>query len=131
MRTEYPDDFFKNRKIYWLYATRQELVDAGVHPVGVHTPEDADYDDSPCPLSSACMTQEEAESFIPKNTYYCYTGHGETFKPCPFWDKIPHWPTQSNGFCYYLRQGDCGEHFGLLWDQCKECGKFEDNVHFE
>lgn len=50
-------------------------------------------------------------------------------KSCPYWDIVEGKPYQENGYCHYLKQGDtdfsCG--YGLLWDQCKECGVKNDD----
>ncbi len=76
------------------------------------------------------MNNEHPE--IPKGIY-CYTGIGwdserniYRIKNCPYWsiDKNPH--TQENGYCSFLKQGDWEVGFGLLWDQCKECGINDD-----
>lgn len=61
-------------------------------------------------------------SLIPQNTHYCYGENGV----CPYWSIREDKPSQRNGYCEYLKQGDweVGEHSwdSLLWDQCKECG---------
>jgi len=44
-------------------------------------------------------------------------------KPCPYWSKRPYQPSQMDGFCAYLMQGDWQGKgkFNLLWDQVKSC----------
>lgn len=59
---------------------------------------------------------------IPKGVY-CYDENGI----CPYWKKCADRPEQENGYCEYLEQGDWEMTFGLLWDQCKECGINEDD----
>lgn len=54
---------------------------------------------------------------IPKGCY-CYDENGL----CPHWEKRHDKPEQENGYCHYLQKGDWDFTFGLLWDQCKECG---------
>ena len=121
MRTEYPENFFEERCIFWLYMTKDELLATGVSPLGIS--ENLNEDG----LTSACLTPEEAESFIPRQTLYCYTRGPEGFKCCPYWDRITTFPSQSNGHCHYNKCGDYNSTgIGLLWDQVKECGKFED-----
>jgi len=123
---DYPNDFYTNRNLYWLYATKQELLDAGVHPLGIWPSLNEE-----CVIEAA-LTEEEAHSFIPKNTLYCYSrGEDGTYKQCPFWDKILQFPKQANGFCHFLKQGDFSDDkFSLLWDSCKECG-ISDDIEFE
>ena len=99
-----------NTKIYWVYAKRDELLALGVDPTTIH--ENIDY----CRLTQCELTQEQCEKLIPKGEY-CYDDQ----RDCPFHDIIPTFPKQSNGHCHYLKTGDYGEHFGLLWDSCKEC----------
>lgn len=42
---------------------------------------------------------------------------------CPYWDMDENRPSQMNGYCWFLEQGDWEEGAGgLLWDQCKSCG---------
>lgn len=56
--------------------------------------------------------------YIPEGGY-CYSGQYK----CPFWDRDRSKPEQVSGYCHYLKRGDWeNEHFGLLWDSCKECG---------
>ena len=44
-------------------------------------------------------------------------------KICPYWSLNQEHPHQLNGYCGFLGEGDWEqEGFGLLWDQCKECG---------
>ena len=67
---------------------------------------------------------EQGESVIPKGIY-CYDEKGN----CPYWDKAKNEPDQNSGFCWFMGSGDFSdENGGLLWDQCKECGKREDEA---
>ncbi len=55
---------------------------------------------------------------------YCYSIIGDETKRCPYWDKNPDKPSQENGYCHFLGEGDWDcEGLSLLWDQCKECGE--------
>jgi len=59
------------------------------------------------------------EQYIPKETNYCYSEYGNMISNCPFWDK----QKMTDGYCYLLKCGDwMNNRFGLLFDQCKECG---------
>jgi len=50
---------------------------------------------------------------------YCYDDKGL----CEYWELRPDKPPQMNGYCRFLKEGDWeSRRFGLLWDQCKECG---------
>lgn len=79
----------------------------------------------------------KAIDLIPKGIY-C---HGEIevidgmairTEVCPFWRKLDTRPVQENGFCILMQRGDWTEEgFGLLWDQCKECGINDDDEEFE
>jgi len=63
------------------------------------------------------------EQYIPKDTNYCYSRYGGLISKCPFWDKEINYHPQENGYCYLLKHGDwMNNRFGLLFDQCKECG---------
>lgn len=72
---------------------------------------------------------EHGESVIPKGCY-CYDKNGV----CPYWEMIEnideeeyHPINEENeeiGYCWFLEEGD---HI-LLWDQCKICGKNDDEV---
>ena len=43
---------------------------------------------------------------------------------CPYWSLREDKPSQDNGYCEFLEEGDWeSEHCGLLWDQVKECGE--------
>lgn len=127
MKNGYPEGFFDTREIYWLCATRDEILASGAESYGLCE------DLNEFGLSQAWLTQEEAEFFIPKNTFYCYDrGPDGEFRCCPFWDKISQFPSQSNGHCHYLKSGDYSDKgMGLLWDQCKSCGKFEDLLDYD
>jgi len=70
------------------------------------------------------------KSKIP-NGPYCYTPKRFPCKEnnwiyeidiCPYWSINKTKPSQNNGYCQYMEEGDW-EHdgLGLLWDQCKEC----------
>lgn len=82
---------------------------------------------------------------IPKNTLYCYTYIDNVYYPCPFWYSIEIPGAIENGKaveevwnqhpglvavnqywiggCKLLKQTDDDMGgWGLLWDQCKECG---------
>jgi hypothetical protein len=67
---------------------------------------------------------------IPKGVY-CYDKNGV----CPYWDKNLDKPEQHNGYCHYLKSGDWMDEdiggWGLLWDQCKECGINKDDEEAE
>jgi hypothetical protein len=78
---------------------------------------------------------------IPKGQY-CYTflgsndfGGGYRIKKCPYWSINTDYDRHNNGYCSYLEKGDWeDESFGLLWDQCKECGinwEYEDKDNDE
>lgn len=79
-------------------------------------------------------TEEEANNVIPKNTPYCYTYIGRTekgikTKTCPFWNCNKDKPSQENGMCHLTNTNDWEDDgFGLLWDQCKECGINEEEI---
>ena len=46
-----------------------------------------------------------------------------TVRNCPFWSLRDDKPSQENGYCSYLQEGDWEqEGLSLLWDQIKECG---------
>jgi hypothetical protein len=105
---------FMNSKLYWLYSkSPTELEELGA----LHIVQCDDY------LVQCEMTEEQAQSLIPKNTIYCYDQN----RLCPFWDRIKQFPSQSNGHCHYLKTGDHDlKSFGMLWDQCKCCGISDD-----
>ena len=110
-------------EIYWLSrVTKEELLALGVKhdSIFMHISPDGH-------LHQCALTKEQVEALIPKDTLYCYTRQNGVFKLCPFWDMIDVFPKQSNGHCHYLKTGDYnGSSFGLLWDQCKECGISDD-----
>ena len=64
-----------------------------------------------------------ADEFIPKNTMYC--------EDCIYKSKSKiaefFYGYQCSGYCYYLGKGDFSiiNPTEILWDGCKECGKFE------
>lgn len=64
-------------------------------------------------------------SLIPPGVY-CYTrpdpSNPHKIKLCPYWDKDHDRPEHENGYCHFMKQGDWDLGWGLLWDQCKECG---------
>ena len=76
-------------------------------------------------------------SVIPPGIY-CYTGLSIEYrkkgypvyhiKPCPYWGARYDMPEQERGYCALLNRGDWEDpySFGLLWDQCKECGINDD-----
>ena len=77
---------------------------------------------------------EKNEKYIPPGSY-CYEFIGaETPKDrimpwaiyCPYREIIKDKPSQSNGYCHFLEQGDW-EDGGtmLIWDGCKECGVYQ------
>jgi len=106
--------------LYWLYdIPREDLVEMGVRESSIC--ENISIDG----LTQCELTLEQAKSFIPKDTLYCYKRENGEFKYCPYWDCIEHFPHQSNGYCHFLRRGDDARG-GLLWDQCKECGVGDD-----
>jgi hypothetical protein len=113
-----------NSKLYWLYAAKEELLKLGVRESSICENINDNPDD---PMVQCEMTEEQAQAMIPKDMLYCYKRENGEYKHCPFWDLVEHFPKQSNGFCHYLKQGDfTGDHFGLLWDSCKECGIGDD-----
>ena len=71
--------------------------------------------------------------FIPPGDY-CYSksepwgpgkpdGTRRLLDLCPFWSSRADKREQECGHCAYLGEGDWEmDGFGLLWDQCKECG---------
>lgn len=77
--------------------------------------------------------KQKDTSIIPEGPY-CYTpiGHnknGYNIKPCPYFDTIKNGEHQNDGYCHFLEEGDTNLDgsdreggFGLLWDQCKNCG---------
>jgi len=69
------------------------------------------------------LRYEKGERVIPWGDY-CYDSKGR----CPYWDMAENKEEQNDGFCWFLGKGDWAEDgcFGLLWDQCKCCGKKED-----
>ena len=73
---------------------------------------------------SAGQKESYADENIPKETFYCedcmYKGRSKLAK---FF-----FGYQSCGYCYYLGKGDFSfsKATTLLWDGCKECGRFED-----
>lgn len=70
------------------------------------------------------MRAEKGELVIPRGPY-CYNEKGS----CPYWDKAEGVGEQNDGYCWFLRKGDWMENsVGLLWDQCKICGKRDDMV---
>lgn len=113
-----------NTKIYYVYASKDELVKIGVDPATIfENIGDNEHD----PLTQCELTEEQAHALIPKDTLYCYTRVNGEYKRCPFWDMFESMPKQSNGFCHFLKRGDFTQHnFGLLWDSCKECGVGDD-----
>jgi len=48
---------------------------------------------------------------------------------CPYWDQVDDKEDQEKGYCWFLEKGDYDDPsaFNLLWDQCKECGKNDDD----
>lgn len=119
---ERPEGFWTDRAIYWLYADRDELIAAGADENAIY--ENLNEDG----LSQAVLHIDDASALIPRGNY-CYTTLGiddtgkTSIRLCPFWDKIKSFPSQSNGYCHFMKRGDFQDHgFGLLWDQCKECG---------
>ena len=73
---------------------------------------------------SAGQKESYADKNIPKETFYCegcmYKGRSKLAK---FF-----FGYQSCGYCYYLGKGDFSfiKPTMILWDGCKECGRFED-----
>lgn len=65
-----------------------------------------------------------ADEEIPKDTFYCEGCiYSERSKIARFF-----FGQQSSGYCYYLGKGDYSflKPTMILWDGCKECGRFED-----
>jgi len=54
---------------------------------------------------------------IPRGMYCYRKGY-----LCPFWFRDSGKPSQENGYCSFLEDGD-ELSFSLLWDQVKECGR--------
>ena len=81
-------------------------------------------DNSDTVFVSAGQDKSYAEENIPKNTFYCedciYKGRSKLAK---FF-----YGYQSCGYCYYIGKGDFSfsKPTTILWDGCKECGRFED-----
>jgi hypothetical protein len=126
-----PEGFWTDHKIYYLYADRDELIAAGADPDSIFE----DLNDRG--LSQATLNISDAIQLIPHGDY-CYSSLGvdsqgkQRIKCCPFWDKIESFPDQSNGYCHFRKRGDFQDlGFGLLWDQCKECGVNEYNQDYE
>lgn len=78
------------------------------------------------------------KSVIPPGSC-CYTHTGEMndqgmpkISLCPYWARDPKHPSQENGYCALLKEGDWdSEGSTLLWEHCKECGiKDEDEDGF-
>lgn len=73
---------------------------------------------------SAGQKESYSEQFIPKNTFYCGNCiYKSTSKLAKLF-----YGYQSCGYCYYLGKGDFSfmKRTDILWDGCKECGRFED-----
>lgn len=128
---ERPEGFWSDHQIYWLYADRDELLAAGAEEDDIH--ENLNEDG----LSQAILHVADAAALIPHGNY-CYANLGSdgkgnmNIRPCPFWDKIRSFPSQSNGYCHFMKRGDFQDRgFGLLWDQCKECGVNEYQEDYE
>lgn len=81
------------------------------------------------------------EQVIPYGMY-CYQSisckNAESFTLnglCPFWSIDKTKPSQNNGYCHHLKQGDWEvDGLSLIWDQVKECDvnyefKCEDICH--
>jgi len=118
--------------IYWLYASREELLKVGADPDNIHE------NITPKGLAQAIIDDEAVKALIPEGNY-CYklvSVNPETgtsvCKCCPFWDRITYFPEYENGYCHYMKAGDWqGKGIGLLWDQCKECGVNEYRADYE
>lgn len=69
-------------------------------------------------------TETFAEREIPKCTLYCESCTFRSYSDTA----IFFYGYQSCGYCYYLGKGDFSfiRPTSLLWDGCKECGRFED-----
>ena len=121
----------EDAEIYYTYSTKDELVAVGANPDFIFEDisqlsvmmEHKDVHK----LNQTELTKDQCAKFIPKGEY-CY-GHivlddGFVARPtCPFWDTLPEFPKQNNGYCHYLKRGDWqAKGVSLLWDSCKECG---------
>ena len=65
-----------------------------------------------------------SEQFIPKKTFYCEGCiYRRRSRLADFF-----FGYQSSGYCYYLGKGDFSfvKSTTLLWDGCKECGRYVD-----
>jgi hypothetical protein len=72
----------------------------------------------------ANLRNDKGEAVIPIGIY-CYDDRGN----CSYWDKAEGAGEQNDGYCWFMRIGDWMEEGnGLLWDQCKTCGKRMDDV---
>lgn len=72
------------------------------------------------------------ESLIPPGCY-CYHFLGKSNKDgsipilkCPWHDFKEGAPTQENGFCHFLEEGDQDNTYHMLWDLVKSCGVNDD-----
>ena len=115
------------KNIYFLYATKQELLDIGVPEEDIYVDADA----KPKEPISASLTKEQCLKLIPEGEYcYLRNEHGD-FIRCPFWDMMPNIPRQSNGFCHFLKEGDfTSDGLSLLWDEVKSCGENDSEEEF-
>jgi len=78
------------------------------------------------------VKKKKSTKLIPHGDY-CYTpvkvvmskkrGPVQKVRPCPYWSIRDGKPSQMNGYCSYLNEGDWHKKSqGLLWDQVKSCG---------
>ena len=106
---------------YYLYAKPEELKSIGVE----------EFSETDGSLICAELTEEHVHALIPDGDF-CYkwvetpnpqNNFRGKIKTCPFYDKMQSLPSQSNGYCHYLKAGDFTENGTmLLFDMCKECG---------
>jgi len=113
-----------NMKTYLLYESREKLNALGAQNIYTDIAEPSGFKPA---IASADLTEEQCKSLIPEG-HYCY---GKRMR-CPFWDNVPHFPKQNNGYCHFLNRGDFQEEgLGLIWDSIKECGVNEYNNDYE
>jgi hypothetical protein len=88
------------------------LAGQGLMQEGTYTPEGV-----------LCEGGIDLQEYIPNGTY-CHGPRPKKGSLCPFWDRDEGREHQENGFCHLLNEGDwmMPGGWGLLWDQCKECG---------
>lgn len=120
--------------IYYTYASKEQLLEIGAKEETIY--EDISELSRLCDhkgvekLNQVELTHDQCAALIPRGAY-CYTSEGDTLKHCPFWNKIVDFPSQDNGYCHYMKEGDWQRGLGLLWDSCKCCGVNENDEDYE